>query len=317
LFDRKPPEVPPKPINQSTLVAQKTVVLPNSTRLVISVTDQLEKSSSIDKIQEPEIKVIDSQTTKDPETEKLQLFDSGSSDILSIKSLRETEVPIKPKEPPKIQKEKVKISPLNLKTIEEISEKTSVPSPPEFPKNLSLIDIFEKLDHLIESEIVELAKSRKKPGTELTQEITKNDDEFYDVLRGLVHNRQKFFQDQGNPNQYPENGPQNDKSTPTDKNSPDDNPLKPMKPPSKKTSDGPEIIDLHASPEREKDFPTPPKRKQILKVYKSVKRLEDEIDKQEGLLAKINRLLEYLIEHHYGNAENLVIGERHYLVASK
>lgn len=136
-----------------------------------------------------------------------------------------------------------------------------------------MTEVFNDLDCFIDKELNEI-EIRKNKSTikdrHFTQTITKNDDEFNEVLETLTKIRDEYRSDAEAKNQ-------------TFK------------------------VDLDESMETQQESI---KRWQI-------SRLEIEIIKQESLLAKINKVLEKIIQIDHENITLVINIERHYLVASK
>lgn len=155
----------------------------------------------------------------------------------------------------------------NIQSSSKTSNKSSV------EKIQFMTEVFNDLDCFIDKELNEIDIKKNKntiKDRQFTQTITKNDDEFNDVLETLTRIRDEYRSDAEAKNQ-------------TFK------------------------VDLDESMETQQESI---KRWQI-------SRLEMEIIKQESLLAKINQVLQKIIQIDHENITLVINIERHYLVASK
>ena len=136
-----------------------------------------------------------------------------------------------------------------------------------------MTDVFNDLDCFIDKELNEIDMRKNKStikDRQFTQLITKNDDDFNEVLETLTRIRDEYQSDAESKNQIHK-------------------------------------VDLDKSMETQQES---------IKKWQ-ISRLEMEIMKQESLLAKINKVLEKIIQINHENITLVINIERHYLVASK
>lgn len=136
-----------------------------------------------------------------------------------------------------------------------------------------MTDVFNDLDCFIDKELNEIDIKKNKrtiKDMQFTQTLTKNDDDFNDVLETLTKIRDEYHSDTEAKNQMFK-------------------------------------IDLDESMETQQES---------IKKWQ-ISRLEIEIMKQESLLAKINKVLEKIIQIDHENMTLVINIERHYLVTSK